>query len=145
MTIAVALGCNRMWTFVYENYNIGIKAYPYNIGSETIVDAIQKTCFTFSYEVDALVSRGIIRDKSGVNGSRSHLRLLGTTPSIWMTKNKFDVIFDQRPQSWSIGLAFCNISFGTVEKVLEEVAEDVNDGLARRQWYQIGGAKSIRR
>lgn len=109
-----------------------INAYLHGMGRKPIVDAEVETRLTLCDEVDARMSYSRVRNQTSHYGGLSHSPLLEAFPAVRMREHELDRVLDRVPQALSICVSLRNEATSACKEVVEEVSEDVDDGLLGR-------------
>ena len=95
---------------------------------EQVPDAKVKTCFTLRQETHTSASIKSARDKPSMDDCTSNLLLLRALPAIGMRKDELDLILDRQP--YISGVRFPNVGFGALEKVSDEICQNMDNRFA---------------
>jgi hypothetical protein len=67
------------------------------IDCEAVCKAKMKTCLSFCQQLKPRMTIRSIQDKSSENRSAAYLSLLGSFPSVGMSKDEVDITLDRSP------------------------------------------------
>ena len=104
------------------------------IGCEAISKAEMKTCLSFCQQLKPRMAIRSVQDKSGKNCSTAYLGLLGSLPSVWMSKDEVDIALDGSPQF--LGVSILDISACAAIEVSHKISQDFDCRFVpRKSWY----------
>lgn len=111
------------------------KTYRFKVVRKTILQTKVQTRLTLGDELKSPLTFIVARDESSHNRSLSHLALLRSFPTIWMTENKVDVLTKWVPEVFAVRITADDEIFGTAKKIVQEVCEYLFD---QEIWWKWG-------
>lgn len=96
---------------------------------QSILNGKVQTRFTFCHECQSRIPSSCIWDQSSNKSCLPHLLLLCTFPSVWMRKNKIDLILDWFPKGRTVCMCIFNVVLGAQEQIFEKVGKYIHDTL----------------
>jgi hypothetical protein len=153
LDLAVRTKINRPSTSIYDNDSFAAlfngKTEPYGADELTDIDGLRtkpipnakmQTSLAFSDEAKALVPSVRVGDQTGDDGGVAHLALLFTLPTIWMGHHELNIVFQRRPESFSMGLL--DEFLCALEEISQEIRQDASCSLSMGQRRKFGPGDS---